>query len=89
MTDLPPIVWRTIVRMSLDEPTRVGLESLLRWVFGIQPTMAAAGLGAARYFVNVLDGLPLTSSEEPERRRVRALVLSRVFGEEEPQRSAG
>ena len=89
MNDLPPIVWRTIVRMSLDEPTRSGLESLLRWVFGLAPTMAAAGLGNARYFLNVLDGLPLSASEEPERRRVRALVLSRVFGEEEPARSAG
>jgi hypothetical protein len=83
MNDLPPIVWRTIVRMSLDEPTRAGLESLLRWVFGLEPTMARAGLGNARYFINVLDGLPLISSEEPERRRVRAMVLSRVFGEEE------
>ena len=89
MNDLPPLVWRTIVRMSLDEPTRAGLESLLYWVFGIAPTMAAAGLGSARYFIDVLDALPLSASEEPERRRIRALVLSRVFGEEEPQRSAG
>jgi hypothetical protein len=88
MSDLPSIVWRAIVRMSLDEPSRAALESLLRWVFGIEPTMAAAGLGNARYFLTVLEALPLAGHEEPERARVRAAVLSRVFGEEDNARSS-
>ena len=82
MTDLHPLVWRTIVRMSLDEPTRVGLESLLRWVFDIEPTMAAAGLGSARPFLAMLETLPLLPGEEPMRAEIRNTVLMRVFGEQ-------
>ena len=82
MTDLPPLAWRVVVRMSLDEPSRAALESLLRWAFGLEPTMAAAGLGSVRYFLSVLDELPLEPAEEPERRRVRRVVAVQVFGEE-------
>jgi hypothetical protein len=67
--------------MTLDEPSREGLESILRWSFGVGATLDTTGFARVRAFIAVLDVLPLEGVEASERAHVRKVVLERVFGE--------